>query len=47
MLYLSLSLTNQLENFMNRSGKNKTLFLKEDYADGQGSFTYDDKRRIG
>jgi len=34
--------TNQLENFLNTSGKNKILFLKEDYADGQGTFTYPD-----
>ena len=27
---------------MNKSVKNKILFLKEDYADGQGSFTYPD-----
>ena len=34
--------TNQLENFMKTSGKNKILFLNEDYADGQGTFTYPD-----
>ena len=45
MLYLSVSLTNHLENFINTSGKNKILFLKEGYADSQGLFTYDDKSR--
>ena len=27
---------------MKTSGKNKILFLKEDYADGQETFTYPD-----
>jgi hypothetical protein len=34
--------TNQLGNFMNKSANNKIIFLKEEHADVQGSFTYPD-----